>query len=143
MFTAEKRVGRLCEARIIRLSEVSDVAAYAAAIQGLLSGPVRQVLCADYRPVQIYRPQVADALTALYRTVNQRLERVAIVVAPTNATLSMQIQRIARESAHPSRSVFSDSAGVRGFLDPVLTPAERERLAAFLGEPASAEPKPR
>jgi hypothetical protein len=132
MFTVERRVGRLCEARIRRLTEGADVDAYSAAFRPMFTGMSRPVLCADHRPVLIYRPQVADALTALFQSLNSRWERVAILVAPTNATLAMQMMRIVRESANTSRNVFFDRAEAAQFLAPVLDDLERDRLGVFL-----------
>lgn len=132
MFTVERRVGRLCEARVFRLPEPGDVSAYSAAFRPLVLAPTRPVLCADHRPVPIYRPQVADALVALFQSLNVHWERVAIVVSSTNATLAMQMQRIVRESANPSRNVFLDAGEAQAFLAPALDEVERERLRVFL-----------
>lgn len=143
MFTVERRVGRLCEARIHRLMDIADVNAYAAAFRPIFTGVSRLVLCADHRPVPIYRPQVADAMVAMFQSLNSRWERVAIVVAPTNATLTMQMQRIVRESANPSRNVFLDAGAACIFLSSALDEPERERLEAFLDEPIPSEPKAR
>ena len=64
------------------------------------------VLCADHRPVVVYPQSVADRLVELFMDMNRRLERVAILVAPSNATLLLQLRRLVREAAYASRKVF-------------------------------------
>jgi hypothetical protein len=138
MFTVKRQVGRLFEARISRLAGAADVAGYAAAFGSLLGQVEQPVLCADHRPVAIYAPPVANALAELFNDMNKRWARVAIVVASTNATLAMQLQRIVRESRNPSRRVFFEAEEARVFLGEVLDVAEIARLRTFLGEhPAS------
>lgn len=134
MFTVERRVGRLCEARISRMAEASEVDDYARAFRKELVGVVGPVLCADHRPVAIYPQPVADKLIELFKSLNTRWERVAILVAKSNATISMQLQRIVRESDNPSRRVFFEAEEARAFLDEGLDAAERARLRAFLDE---------
>jgi hypothetical protein len=135
MFTLEVRTGRLIEARIQALRTMPDVDAYVAALtrQTEILDPARGILCADHRPVAIYPPPVADRLAELFSMMNTRLDRIAVIVAPTNATLSMQLQRIVREANNPSRRVFQEAAGARDHLAEVLTEPERVRLAEFLG----------
>ncbi|NUO51714.1 MAG: hypothetical protein HOV80_22900 [Polyangiaceae bacterium] len=81
----------------------------------------------------VYSPPVADKLTELFRKMNSVLARVAILVAPSNATLLMQLGRIVREAANPSRKIFTDAPQARRFLDEVLDAEARRELAAFLG----------
>jgi hypothetical protein len=136
MYRVEHRVGRLFEARVFGLTTPAEVDAYTGEftpeLLGAVSGPV---LCADHRPVVIYAPQIADMLVDLFNVMNKRWERVAIVVASTNATLMMQLQRIVRESGNPSRRVFVDAGQATEFLEQILNPAESARVAAFLAEP--------
>jgi hypothetical protein len=138
MFSVDRRARRLFEARVFELTDLAAVDRYATAFAAAADVP-RPVLCADHRPVKIYAPPVADALVKLFRTLNARWHRVAILVARTNATLAMQLQRIVRESANPSRSVFYEADDATKFLDPELDAAERERLRAFLSEPLTRQ----
>jgi hypothetical protein len=133
MFQINQRTGRLVEARVSALVNVGRVDAYAEAFGPVLQRiPRRPILCADHRPVAIYSQPVADRLTELFTGLNKTWERVAILVAPTNATLAMQLQRIVRESGNPSRRVFFDPAEAAHFLSEILDPAEQARLRAFL-----------
>ena len=135
-------MGRLVEARVFNLRTVADVDQYTAAFSPDLLKVGDPVLCADHRPVVIYPPDVADRLVRLFKTMNSRLYRVAILVSRSNATLVMQLQRIVRESANPSRRVFFDAVEAEQFLTPVLQTSERARLHVFLNETNDEGPPP-
>jgi hypothetical protein len=133
MFTIHRKTGRLVEANVSALATVAEVGAYADGFAPALRGlTARPVLCADHRPVVIYSQPVADKLVELFTNLNKTWERAAILVAPTNATLAMQLGRIVRESANPSRRVFFDPAEAERFLAEILDPATQARLHLFL-----------
>lgn len=133
MFKVSRQTGRLVEARVTALANVARVDAYGQAFApALLQIQGRPILCADHRPVVIYSQPVSDRLTEMFTSLNKTWERVAILVAPTNATLAMQLQRIVRESANPSRRVFFDPVEAVRFLSEILDPTERARLETFL-----------
>jgi hypothetical protein len=99
----------------------------------------RLIEARDHRAVTVYPQTVTDELALLFGTLNQHLQRVALLVAPSNATLTMQLSRIVREAKNPERRVFFTTDDAEAFLGEVLTPAERTRLAQFLrGEPTAA-----
>jgi hypothetical protein len=142
MFTVQRNVGKLFEARVFRLATLADLEQYSHAFARARSEG-ELVLCADHRPVAIYPPAVADRLVALFKVMNVHWQRVAVLVARSNATLAMQLQRIVRESGNPSRRVFFDAADANRFLAEVLDEKERARLSAFLEETPSAPPSGR
>ena len=138
MFTVKRSVGRLFEARVFRLGTPADVDQYSQTFAREVRGGTDLVLCADHRPVVIYPPAVADRMVALFKAFNAHWVRVAVLVARTNATLAMQLQRIVRESRNPSRRVFFDAGEANRFLAELLDAEERARLTAFLEETPSA-----
>lgn len=147
MFTVEINAGGLIEARVQALKTVDQAHAYARAITQVVQQVAarRYVLCADHRPVVVYPQPVADALAELLVNMNRKLERAALLVAPSNATLTMQLDRLVRQAQNPSRRVFHGADQAKEFLGEVLDPAERKRLAAFLeprGEAPGAPPAP-
>jgi hypothetical protein len=73
--------------------------------------------------------------------MNRRLVRVAILVARTNATLTLQLTRIVREAGNEHRRVFHDAGQALVHLAPVLDDAERNRVRNFLDE-RPPEPPP-
>ena len=134
-FTIEIVARRLIRARIHSLPSADSAIAYAVELGRIAAANAEHapVLCADHRPVIVYSPPVADKLTELFQKMNSVLARVAILVAPSNATLLMQLGRIVREAANPSRKIFTDDSQARRFLDDVLDAEARRELLAFLG----------
>jgi len=135
-YTVESRVGRLVEARIEALRSEAEATAYSqllGTVVAAVPATKRAILCADHRQVKIYGKPVSDRLAELFALMNTRLERVAIVVAPSNAILAMQLTRIAREAGLDSRRVFVDAPEAKAFLNDALDAAERHRLDVFLG----------
>jgi hypothetical protein len=98
------------------------------------------VLCADHRFAAIYDQPVADRLLDLFRSMNPRLERVAILVAPHQATFSMQLNRIVREANNPARQVFREPPEAVGHLEVVLDRSELARARRFIDTAPPAEP---
>lgn len=135
-YAVESRVGRLVEARIEALRNEGEATAYShllGSVVATVPATRRAILCADHRQVKIYGKPVSDRLAELFALMNTRLECVAIVVAPSNAILAMQLTRIAREAGLESRRVFVDATEAKAFLDEALDAAERYRLGVFLG----------
>jgi hypothetical protein len=131
------RAGRLIEARVYGLRTREDADDYARdlGIQVVrMPRDVRPILCADHRPVVIYPQPAADRLTELFIHMNPRLERVAILVARTNATLALQLQRIVREAKYSARRVFHTADDAQAHLAPVLETDELARMRTFLDE---------
>lgn len=94
----------------------------------------RGVLLADHRAVRVYSQEVADTLVELFVRMNLRLERVAIVVAKSNATLVMQLDRLVREAAFAARRVCYTPEEAAEHLSPILSPEELSRAREFLAE---------
>jgi hypothetical protein len=136
-YTLESRVGRVMEARVFRLQSPEEANIYAHAVAALVAKMPRTpapVLCADHRPVVIYPQEVADRLTQLFQDMNSQIGRIAIIVARTNATLSLQLHRIVREAGYEHRRVFHAARDAHAHLASVLDPPEAERVRAFLAE---------
>jgi len=136
-FSIESRVGRLIEARVFGLRTRDDADDYAHALgTQVLRMPrnPRPILCADHRPVVIYPQDAAERLMELFTHMNVQLERVAIIVARSNATLVLQLDRLVREAAYASRKLFYSPEEAQGHLAPVLDATELGRMRAFLDE---------
>jgi hypothetical protein len=134
-FSIENRVAGLIEARVLALPTLSEANLYAerlAAVVTQVAPNYAPVLCADHRPVLIYRQEVADRLSALFALMNSRLARVAVLVSRSNATLAMQLERIVREAKYPSRRVFYEAIEAERFLAPSLGDAATQQAHAFL-----------
>ncbi len=135
MFVVERGVGRVVHAKVTGLASAAEVEDYRLAFQPHLraieAGGERPVLWADHRAVRIYAQPVADAITRMFTSLNVHWLRVAILVAQSNATLAMQLTRIARESENASRQVFFESERAFGFLAEILTADELAGVRAF------------
>ena len=86
-YLLENRAGRLIAARVFKLHDRADADEYAEALrlETTRHAPHRPaVLCADHRPVVVYPQPVTDRLTELFQLMNNRLERVAILVSPSD-----------------------------------------------------------
>jgi hypothetical protein len=136
-YRVENIAGRLIEASIVRLATIEDADLYAAdvASKAEASKKTPPVLCADHRAANIYPPAVADRLALAFRPNNARFDRIAILVAPQNATLLMQLQRLTREAGSDRRKVFLTAAEALEHLARSLDAAEQERARAFLARP--------
>jgi hypothetical protein len=126
------RGGRLVFARVHGLPTVGEVRSYfgACAEQIQLAGR-RPILLADHRPAVVYSPAVTDALCDAFRTNNELLDRVAILVSPANAVLQMQLNRITRDAGGSQRKVFQSSAAALGFLAQSLSEREAKAVLSF------------
>jgi hypothetical protein len=127
-----ERDGRLVFARVHVLASVAEVQSYfgACAAEIRLAGR-RPLLLADHRPAVVYSPAVTDALFEAFRTNNDLLERVAILVSPANAVLQMQLNRITRDAGGSKRRVFQDPGAALGFLADLLSEPEARAVTAF------------
>lgn len=133
-FIVQNRVGRLVEGRILELRTLDAATRYCDAYRRLVPPGSHKVVCIDYRHVRVFPPEVAEVLGRLMTSVNDRVERAAILVAQEHSTSALQVDRLTRASGHPDRRRFQDASALRAWLDEVLTPEERGRLASFLAE---------
>ncbi len=132
LFTIRNTVGRVIEARVFELRTEEDATRYSAALAAQVMAMPRAhpVLCADHRPVRIYPQPVTDRLIGLFVNMNTQLERVAILVARSNATLHLQLQRVVREAGYENRRVFHDADEALTHLAVTLDGPEKERVRA-------------
>jgi hypothetical protein len=135
-FSIDITVGRLIEARVFALRTVADADAYSTAlVEQVRRIPFGSpVLLADHRPVAIYPQPVTERLVELFRQMNTRLARVAIIASRSNATLAMQIERIVREANDARRRVTYVPADAAAHIRPALDGPEIARVDAFLAE---------
>ncbi|MCC6554525.1 MAG: hypothetical protein IT372_16220 [Polyangiaceae bacterium] len=135
MFTVERRVGRLVEVRVQSIRTRADAELFMREVMACVSRtPTRSILCADHRSVPIYPRDVVNQLIALFASVNPHVDRAGILIAPSNATFSMQIERILREAQSPHRRMFYDPDQMVAWLAEILTEAEAVRMRTFLSK---------
>lgn len=133
----QRRLGRVIEARVFALKTREEADVYAKALADVVAqapATMQPILCADHRPVRIYPQPAADRLTELFQNMNTRLDRIAILVSRSNATLFLQLQRIAREAGYENRRVMHEPQEAVAHLQDSLSPEERIRVREFLAE---------
>ena len=140
-FTVDCKVGRLVEARLYLLQSADEVTVFQAAMRDVFrrAGP-RSIICADWRAASLLAPEVADAMIGLLRVGNAFFERSAILLGQDKALFNMQVERVVREAANPSRRTFRDPLKMRRWLAEVLDNAEIRRMNEFFREVRRAVP---
>ncbi len=129
------QVGRLLDARVRALPNAVEARAYCDAFRAAAAQmPPELLICADYREVTVYRPDVADELKKLMIDLNTRVVRSTLLVHPSHATGAMQAARITAETGHGARRSFTDATELLTWLSAVTTPEEQRRAVAFLDE---------
>jgi hypothetical protein len=134
------RAGRLVETRLASLKTEAEATAYCEDFRALaLRQPGVIVVCADYRPSDVFSPLAVDALRALMVSLNARVFASAIVTRADHVTHGMQISRVVTETQHPMRRRFSDAREALAWYAEIgLSPAEHARAGAFLAAYAPA-----
>lgn len=141
MFTIEHQVGRLIEVTIrapVSLEEAQQLQRdYAAAIERAMG---RYVCYVDVVDATVFPPDVVDAYVATMRK-EPKLLRTGILLNE-DPVLSLQVQRMIRESKVPARRTFRVPHELEAWLSEVLTPSERARLGEKLAERGFRRPAP-
>jgi len=96
------------------------------------------VIAADWRQCRVLTPEVAERAVLMLSRSNPRVKRSAILHAREQSTSVLQVMRLAREAKLPHRRVFTETAEMRGWLEPVLNAEELARLDLLLRAPTSA-----
>jgi len=135
MYTVQRQVGRLVEARLSTLRTVDDVAGFETAMRAAFDQvPGQAIVCADWRGANIFAPEVADRLVELLARGNPRLERSAILLGKNQAAFGLQVERVVREAKNSARRTFREADAVIEWLGEHLDAEERRRMVAFLDE---------
>jgi hypothetical protein len=141
VFTVERRIGRLVEVRVQSIRTPVDADLFTREVTASVSRTsTRSILCADHRSVPIYPPFVVSKLIVLFATINSHLDRAGLLIAPSNATFAMQMDRILREAQNPHRRMFYDPDQMVAWLSEILTDAEASRMRTFVAKPRGGWP---
>jgi hypothetical protein len=136
-FSVDWKVGRLVEARLIAPHTPQEIVDFTESLRRIFAVAGKScVICADWRMANLLAPEVADALVDLLRQGNSHFERSAVLLAGRNPVFELQVERVIREAANPSRRVFRKVPEMRAWLSEILSPAETWRVREFLDEHA-------
>ncbi len=137
-YFVEHRVGRLVATRLCSMHDVRQVTRVQLAMSKTLqqvSG--RAVLCADWRAIGIFSPEVADGVVAMLAVTNSKILRSAILLGPQAATFSLQAERVIRDANNPARKSFRDQDKLLDWFAECLEPDELQSAKDFLSGPMS------
>lgn len=134
MYKIDNAVGRLIEVRLASPLSLDEVHRFAAELKGAVDAVQgHYVGVVDITRAELFPAPVAEALIQLLSRGAGQVDRTAVLVGE-NATFSLQVERIIRNSASPNRRAFRDAGELRDWLREVLSVEERVRLARFLHE---------
>jgi hypothetical protein len=132
--TFGRKVGRLLELRSSGTTSREELQAFKSQIVAVLRtiGPdERFVMISDLRDSRAVPTELAGDILTLMRSSHSRLERAAVLLSESPIA-ALQARRLAEEAHFEGRKLFTDRAQAVAWLEPVLDPAERARLAQFL-----------
>ncbi|HEX6277410.1 MAG TPA: hypothetical protein VFZ53_30415 [Polyangiaceae bacterium] len=140
---AAKNTCQIVEGRLLEIDvaagfdQPSDIDDQIQLIVGALrNAPPKVVIAADWRPCRLFTPETSDRAIRLFSDLNQRIERSAILHRMDQPTSVLQVLRLIRETHFDRRRVFTNLDDAYAWLDPVLNPAERQRLREFFAQRA-------
>jgi hypothetical protein len=131
MFTVDKPVGRLIEARFaspLTLEEVQNSVKMAHALVSTAPGQV--VTCTDLTELDLVPINAVDLVTDLFTRDAPKIERAGLFVRGNTA--SVQMEHMIRRASLRNRKTFRDMESLEAWLGEVLNAVERARLTQFL-----------
>jgi hypothetical protein len=131
-FHVARVVGRLVEIRYEQLTSIETIAAASLACnKAAREIGTEPICCADFRPLRVLSPEVANALTDALRSNNAMTARTAALVNG-HVTFGMQMERVIREANNPARRVFREAEALLSWLGEIATARELDRAREFL-----------
>lgn len=133
-FVIEAPVGRLVLTRAVKVRSVEEAGDVRNAVSVVIhERPHGAVVCTDWRDVDVFAPEVADVLLAMFRGTNPWVVRGAILLPGGHATFGLQLERMLREANNPARRAFRDPRVMLTWLAEILTAEETRHAEEFLG----------
>lgn len=133
MFSAEVKVGRLLEVRLVTPVTLEDIDQCQARLIGLFDQHGEVVLVADYTRATVFSQEVAAKVLDMFKRGKGRVARSAALVSQS-AVFSLQIERLIAQAGNPARRSFHDPFEMKAFLGTALNHEEHIRLVQFLAE---------
>ena len=99
-----------------------------------LPPPRRHSTVVDWRRCPLMSPLAAERVSQRIAMTNANVVRSAVLIRPDSPLSVLQHTRLIRDAKLDERKVFFDAQELQTWLSEVLTPAEKERLRAFLSE---------
>jgi hypothetical protein len=133
MYFTRNLVGRFVEVRISSPFELPDLKLHVEAARRVLAAARQEklIFCVDIRGATVFTQEVAAGLLELMRSDTPRIERSGFLLAD-GAVFTMQVERMVRMAAHPSRRTFREANQCVAWLSEVLIAEERRELQRFV-----------
>jgi hypothetical protein len=136
LYQVAQPAGRVVTLRLS--SPIDDVECARAVdeIRRVLSGVKgRACICTDLTRARTFPPTVAERFGALMKVDNDKIERSGFLIGvDAAATFALQIDRMIREAANPSRRTFRQAADLTTWLGEIVDAVERGAIATFLAQ---------
>jgi hypothetical protein len=133
MFSAEVKVGRLLESRLVTPVTLEDIERCQERLDGLFHRHGEVVLVADYTRATVFSQEVAAKVLDMFKRGKGRIARSAALVSES-AVFSLQVERLIAQAGNPLRRSFHDPFELKAFLGAALVHEEHIRLVQFLAE---------
>jgi len=131
--TVNQTVGRLVEVRISSPVEIHDFLLLRADL-GKAMGPHAKVLfCVDWRKADVFKPEISERFLDIMRRDNPKIERSAFLTG-TSAAFALQLEELINQSNNPNRKAFKKPVDLKTWLEPIMSPAEKDRITKFMDE---------
>ncbi len=132
-YVVENRVGRLVTTRLCSMHDLRQVAQVQLAMSRILEKVGhRAVICADWRAIDIFAPEIAEGVVNMLAVTNLKVEQSAILLEPQKATFNLQAERVIRDARNPARKSFRDPDKLLDWLAMLLEPGEVQNAKEFL-----------
>ena len=92
----------------------------------------RAVICADWRAIDVFGPEVAEAVVDMLVETNAKVLHSAILLEPRKATFNLQVERVMRNAKNSARRSFRDTRKMVDWLAEILEPNELKCAKDFL-----------
>jgi hypothetical protein len=133
------RVGRLLEIQVWHLEGPEQQRGLSECImREARRAPSRPIIFADYRKTSPFPQAVGDAWARAMRSFKDHFAYSAILLAPSNETFNLQLERVARCADNPRRRLFREKRELYDWLAERTTAPELARLAQLLRDPLPA-----
>jgi hypothetical protein len=132
-FTVNLCVGRLLEVRIFYLSGPDTLSRLSQRMVTFAkAGAAPAVIFGDYTLASPFSQMVGDAWSRAMRGFNESVAWSALLLARSNETFNLQIERVVRCAGNPGRRLFYDGPELREWVAQRATQAELMRVDELL-----------
>lgn len=129
MIDVKNQVGRLIEVVFETPTTPSEWRELAKQLSFIQSQSIEKYMyCANMAKAKLFQPEEVKLLKKIMEMDNSRLLRTAMYFGTNSAVFLLQMERLIREAASPSRKTFRDPQKLISWMSEVATPEEEQRI---------------